>query len=84
MIFFDQFSGPINWFLSLRVWEVLGKLTYSMYLIHILVMSVISGVTRHPIYLSGSKLVSLIKKIYNFNYSNVFMVLFNFRSQLFR
>lgn len=53
------FSGPINWFLSLRIWEVFGKLTYCMYLLHLLTMLTISGVSRNPIFLTDSNIVSI-------------------------
>ena len=35
-----QRGGGVNWFLSLQMWEPLGKLTYGVYLVHPIVIRV--------------------------------------------
>ncbi|XP_044727081.1 nose resistant to fluoxetine protein 6-like [Chrysoperla carnea] len=34
------YGGPINWFLSLPIFQVLARLTYSMYLIHFILQNI--------------------------------------------
>lgn len=50
-------AGLINLFLSLPVFQVLSKLTYSMYLIHVTMIFVISAQTRVSVYISNLELV---------------------------
>ncbi|XP_077296659.1 nose resistant to fluoxetine protein 6-like [Arctopsyche grandis] len=47
------YGGPINWFLSLEIWEIVGRLSYAMYLVHMFVQYSISFSTRHAIYFSN-------------------------------
>ncbi|KAF2881929.1 hypothetical protein ILUMI_24244 [Ignelater luminosus] len=50
-------GGPINWFLSLPVFQVLSKLTYSMYLIHFTMLYIISAQTRISTYFSNLQMM---------------------------
>ncbi|KAF2898405.1 hypothetical protein ILUMI_07770 [Ignelater luminosus] len=50
-------GGPINWFLSLPVFQVLSKLTYSMYLIHYTLLYILSAQTRISIYFSNLQMM---------------------------
>ncbi|XP_044255135.1 nose resistant to fluoxetine protein 6-like [Tribolium madens] len=43
-----DYGGPVNWFLSLPIYQVLNKFTYSMYLVHVVVLSVIVGNRKYP------------------------------------
>nr|XP_008192686.2 PREDICTED: nose resistant to fluoxetine protein 6-like [Tribolium castaneum]XP_015835054.1 PREDICTED: nose resistant to fluoxetine protein 6-like [Tribolium castaneum] len=43
-----DYGGPINWILSLPVYQVLNKFTYSMYLVHVVVLSVVIGKRKYP------------------------------------
>nr|XP_015835057.1 PREDICTED: nose resistant to fluoxetine protein 6-like isoform X4 [Tribolium castaneum] len=43
-----DYGGPINWILSLPVYQVLNKFTYSMYLVHVVVLSVVIGNRKYP------------------------------------
>ena len=44
------FGGPINWFLSLKFWIPLSRVSYNAYLIHPLILTVIFGSERKIIY----------------------------------
>lgn len=52
------FSGPINWFLSLRIWEIMGKLNYTIYIVHMLTLHIQADVTRNTYFWSYFELVS--------------------------
>lgn len=52
-----EFSGPVNWFLSLEIWEVVGKLSYSMYLVHLGVEYFQSGIMQSSDYFSRYSMV---------------------------
>ena len=44
------YGGPINWFLSLKFWIPLSRLSYNAYLLHPLILTVIFGTERKIIY----------------------------------
>ena len=44
------YGGPINWFLSMKFWIPLSRVSYNAYLIHPLILTVIFGSERKPIY----------------------------------
>ncbi|XP_052756148.1 nose resistant to fluoxetine protein 6-like [Galleria mellonella] len=44
------YGGPINWLLSLRMWKILGRLSYAMYILHYQLIFVINGTLLSPIY----------------------------------
>ena len=44
------YGGPINWFLSMKFWIPLSQVSYNAYLIHPLILTVIFGSERKPIY----------------------------------
>ncbi|XP_055842822.1 nose resistant to fluoxetine protein 6-like, partial [Episyrphus balteatus] len=46
------FAGLVNAFLSHYIWQPLGRLTYSMYLVHLTVQSVHYGITKNDVYFS--------------------------------
>lgn len=51
------YGGPINWFLSLTQWLPISRLTYSMYLIHVLVVAYFSRQNRTSTYFSDLTMV---------------------------
>lgn len=55
------FSGPINWFLSLPIFGVLNRFSYSMYLTHVTTLYMITYSTKLPVYFSDFYLVSIAK-----------------------
>lgn len=59
-ITFLSIIGPINWFLSLPVFQVLSKLTYCIFLIHTLVIVITDAQTRSSIEFSHAKIVSWV------------------------
>ena len=44
------YGGPINWFLSMKFWIPLSRISYNAYLIHPLILTVIFGSERKLIY----------------------------------
>ncbi|XP_026319621.1 nose resistant to fluoxetine protein 6-like [Hyposmocoma kahamanoa] len=48
----EGYGGPINWFLSLRFWKLLSRLSYAMYLLHVPIQFVIIGAATQHIYFS--------------------------------
>ncbi|KPI92901.1 Nose resistant to fluoxetine protein 6 [Papilio xuthus] len=40
------YGGPINWFLSLPLWRLPGRLTYGMYLFHYPIIVVVNGLSK--------------------------------------
>ncbi|XP_068632537.1 O-acyltransferase like protein-like [Battus philenor] len=46
------YGGPINWFLSLQIWKLPGRLSYAMYIIHYPVMIGYYYSVLGPIYFS--------------------------------
>ena len=44
------YGGPVNWFLSLKFWIPLSRISYNAYLIHPLMLTVIFGSERKLIY----------------------------------
>lgn len=37
------YAGPVNWFLSLSLWQPLSRLSYSIYILHFFVVIVVMG-----------------------------------------
>lgn len=54
------FQGPINWFLSLQIWKILGKLTFTMYLVHLPAIYIQAGVVRNAFIMSYFEMVSYL------------------------
>lgn len=52
------YGGPVNWFLSLPLWQPLARLTYAIYLIHLPAMLLTAAATRRPVLLTGRYVVS--------------------------
>ncbi|XP_013185281.2 LOW QUALITY PROTEIN: O-acyltransferase like protein [Amyelois transitella] len=46
------YGGPVNWVLSLRMWKLLSRLSYAMYVIHYPLILVHNGSALAPIYFS--------------------------------
>ncbi|XP_073962748.1 nose resistant to fluoxetine protein 6-like isoform X2 [Choristoneura fumiferana] len=46
------YGGPINWFLSLKPWRFMARISYAMYLFHYSVLFTISGGTVIPFHFS--------------------------------
>ncbi|XP_044737959.1 nose resistant to fluoxetine protein 6-like [Chrysoperla carnea] len=47
------YGGPVNWFLSLSMFQVLAKLTYSIYLLHMGIQGIRAGNVRINTYFSN-------------------------------
>lgn len=52
-----DYGGIINWFLSLPLFQVLARLTYSMYLVHVVLIMIQIGRQRTPVYISDYDMV---------------------------
>ncbi|CAK1600712.1 unnamed protein product [Parnassius mnemosyne] len=46
------YGGPINWFLSLRLWKLPARLSYAMYILHFSLMVIVNSSSIAPIYFS--------------------------------
>lgn len=49
--------GPVNWILSLPIFQIFGRLSYSMYLVHVTTLYMISYSQRIPCFASDFDLV---------------------------
>ncbi|XP_026315720.1 nose resistant to fluoxetine protein 6-like [Hyposmocoma kahamanoa] len=56
----EGYGGPINWFLSLRMWKLPSRLSYGIYLFHFPIQYVISGAMSQHFFFS------VLNCIYNF------------------
>ncbi|XP_044739782.1 nose resistant to fluoxetine protein 6-like [Chrysoperla carnea] len=43
------YGGPVNWFLSLSVFQFFAKITYSLYLLHVPIQNYDRGILRVPV-----------------------------------
>lgn len=55
------YGGPVNWFLSLAMWQPFARLTYAIYLVHMPIMLMVAAGTHRSLYFSGQNIVSLIR-----------------------
>lgn len=55
----NELGGPVNWFLSLRMWQPLSRLSYSIYLVHLPVQVVLSAQVRSATFFSDTQTVSV-------------------------
>lgn len=53
------YGGPVNWFLSLSVWQPLARLTYVIYLVHMPIMLSSVASSHRPLYFTERNVVSL-------------------------
>ncbi|GBP20422.1 Nose resistant to fluoxetine protein 6 [Eumeta japonica] len=51
------YGGPINWFLSLRLWKLPARLSYAMYLLHMSAMIIINSMQLSPFYFTQWNLI---------------------------
>ncbi|XP_068912453.1 nose resistant to fluoxetine protein 6-like [Tenebrio molitor] len=49
----NNYGGPINWVLSLPIFQVLNRFTYSIYLVHVTILYVITYDKKQPDYFSN-------------------------------
>lgn len=42
------YGGPVNWFLSLSIWQPLSRLSYAIYIVHFPVIFVVAGSAKTP------------------------------------
>lgn len=54
------YGGPVNWFLSLSIWQPLARISYSIYLVHLPIQLVLAASVRVPTYFSDTNTVTLI------------------------
>ncbi|XP_026314798.1 O-acyltransferase like protein-like [Hyposmocoma kahamanoa] len=48
----EGYGGPINWFLSLRMWKLPSRLSFAIYLLHVPIQFVIVGAATQQTYFS--------------------------------
>lgn len=53
------YGGPVNWILSLSLWQPFSRLTYAMYLTHYLVIMYVMGQSRTAIFFSDLNTVRI-------------------------
>uniref|UniRef100_A0A182JAD6 Nose resistant-to-fluoxetine protein N-terminal domain-containing protein n=1 Tax=Anopheles atroparvus TaxID=41427 RepID=A0A182JAD6_ANOAO len=46
----NGYGGPVNLFLGAAIWQPLGRLSYSIYLLHLPIQLMMAGVARLPFY----------------------------------
>lgn len=46
----NGYGGPVNTLLSLSVWQPLGRLSYSIYLLHLPIQMMLAGTLRNPVH----------------------------------
>ncbi|XP_031623683.1 nose resistant to fluoxetine protein 6-like isoform X2 [Contarinia nasturtii] len=51
------YGGPINWFLSLPMWQPFARLSYAIYLLHMPIMLATAASTHTPLYFSGRNIL---------------------------
>lgn len=56
---FFYFSGLVNMFLSWRIWEIVGKLSYAMFLVHVPIQFLLASVNKNVSYFSNFSTVSI-------------------------
>lgn len=66
------YGGPGNWFLSLKIWQPIARLSYSMYLVQYVVLIIYNGSMRDAPFFSDALVVSNYFGIYHIHYSNWF------------
>lgn len=59
------YGGPINWFLSLSGWQPLARISYCIYIVHLLVQLVLMASTKVPRYFNDLIAVSFLKPSQN-------------------
>lgn len=57
----NGYGGPVNWFLSLSIWQPFARLTYAIYLVHMPIMLMTVSMTHRPLYFSGRNIVSICR-----------------------
>ncbi|XP_072938662.1 O-acyltransferase like protein-like isoform X2 [Epargyreus clarus] len=53
------YGGPVNWFLSLRVWKLPSRISYAMYLFHFSLILTMNGTRTEPIWFSPLNIIFL-------------------------
>ncbi|XP_026315721.1 uncharacterized protein LOC113227063 [Hyposmocoma kahamanoa] len=53
------YGGPVNWFLSLRMWKLPSRLSYAIYLFHYPIQTIIAATYTEHVYVSVTKMVSI-------------------------
>lgn len=59
------YGGPGNWFLSLKIWQPIARLSYSMYLVQYGIMTIFNGSMRDAPFFSDNFVVSNYFGIYH-------------------
>lgn len=59
------YGGPGNWFLSLKIWQPIARLSYSMYLVQYVVLIIYNGSMRDAPFFSDALVVSNYFGIYH-------------------
>lgn len=54
-------GGPVNWFLSLSVWQPLSRMSYAIYLVHLPIQLIVAAQVRTGTYFSDTQAVSVWK-----------------------
>ncbi|KAI8422371.1 hypothetical protein MSG28_006231 [Choristoneura fumiferana] len=55
------YGGPINWFLSLKIWKFVARISYAMYIFHFSIMFMHAGSMTLPFYYSMENIVASAK-----------------------
>lgn len=56
---YNRVAGPINWFLSWKMWKFIARISYAMYLFHYPIQFVMHGADIMPNYFTFENMVSI-------------------------
>ncbi|XP_013136821.1 PREDICTED: nose resistant to fluoxetine protein 6-like [Papilio polytes] len=71
------YGGPIDWFLSLPMWQLPGRMCYGLYLFHYPIIFVVNDVSVSPQYFTFGRILfqSIASMVLTFTSSFIFTVL---------
>lgn len=68
------YGGPVNWFLSWKIWAPLGRLTYAAYLVHPIVLVVYQTNLMTPLHFTDLTLIYMFVSNLIFSYITAYIV----------
>lgn len=71
----NGYGGPVNWFLSLTFWQPLSRISYCLYIVHLIIQLTIMSMVKTPVNFSDMNAVSIFVfiNINCFIWNNVFV-----------
>lgn len=69
-----NYGGPVNWFLSHPLWQPLSRLTFSIYLLHKVIINLSIAAMKRPIYFSEFSAVWELFELNNYSVDKYFCI----------